>query len=159
MSTADEELLAEMLKAVEANMVSLRDAYQQRAQLTAVGTAANKLVTIVVNADGVVIETRMADDIADELSPAEIAKAVTTAAQQACAEVKRKADELAAPMRERHAGMPKLSELLPGLPDELSLPTLTEASTAPPGSAEREEPDAERNGTRRAGPGVTEPGW
>ncbi|MFQ6324616.1 YbaB/EbfC family nucleoid-associated protein [Nocardia sp. CWNU-33] len=158
MSTADEELLADMLKAVEANMVSLRDAFQQRAQLTAVGTAANKRVTIVVNADGVVIETRIADDI-DELSPAEIAKAVTTAAQQASAEIKRKADELVAPMRERHAGMPKLSELLPGIPDELSIPTQTEASTAPLGSAEREEPDAERNGTRRAGPGVTEPGW
>ncbi|MFQ6393032.1 YbaB/EbfC family nucleoid-associated protein [Nocardia sp. KC 131] len=159
MSAADEELLADMLKTIQSNMMSLRDAHEQRARLTAIGTAANKRVTVVLNADGVVIETRMADDI-DELSPAELAKAVTTAAQQAFAEIKRKTEELVAPMQERNAGMPTLSELLPGIPDELtSLPTHIEASTAPLASAEREEPDAERNGTRRAGPGVTEPGW
>ncbi|MGO4613515.1 YbaB/EbfC family DNA-binding protein [Nocardia sp. 2YAB30] len=159
MSTADEELLAEMMETVQANMKSLRDAYQQRAELTAIGTAAKKRVTIMVNADGVVAEARVADDIA-ELSPAEIAEAVTTAAQQAFAELKRKTDELVAPMRERGARMPKLSELLPGISDELdSLPTRITASTAPPASAERAAADAERKDTSGAGPKVTEPSW
>ncbi len=159
MSTADEELLAEMMKSVQANMSSLRDAYQQRAQLTATGTAADKRVTVVLNADGVVIETRMDDDIV-ELEATEIAEAVTAAAQQAFAEMKRKTDELVAPMRERHQGMPKLSDLLPGIPEDLnSLPTPIVAPTSPLASVERKEPGAERRGARGAGPEVTESGW
>ncbi|WP_433711635.1 YbaB/EbfC family nucleoid-associated protein [Nocardia sp. CA-084685] len=159
MSAADEDLLAEMMQTVQANMASLRDAYEQRAQLTGTGTAADKQVTVVVNADGVVIETRMDDEIT-ELSPEEIAGAVTKAAQQAFAEMKRKTEELVAPMRERNAGMPKLSDLLPGIPDELnSLPTPIAAPTTPRASVEREEPGAARRSTRGAGPEVTQPGW
>lgn len=159
MSAADEDLLAEMMQTVQANMASLRDAYEQRAQLTGTGTAADKQVTVVVNADGLVIETRMDDEII-ELSVEEIAEAVTKAAQQAFAELKRKTDELVAPMRARHEVMPKLSDLLPGIPDDLnSLPAHIAAPTTPRASVEREEPAAERRGTRGAGPEVTQPGW
>ncbi len=159
MSAADEELLAEMMQTVQSNMASLRDAFEQRAQLTGTGTAADKQVTIVVNADGRVIETRMDDEIA-ELSPEDIAAAVTKAAQQAFAEVKRKTDELVAPMRERSAGMPKLSDLLPGIPDELnSLPTHIPAPTTPGAPVERDELGAVRRSTHGTGPEVTQPGW
>ncbi|MFI7666835.1 YbaB/EbfC family nucleoid-associated protein [Nocardia sp. NPDC049526] len=157
--SADEELLAEMMASVQASMTSLRDAYQQRAQLTGTGTAADKKVTVVVNADGLLIETRMDEDIT-ELSPDEIAQAVTAAAQQAFTEIKRKTEELVAPMRERQGRMPKLSELLPGIPDDLtSLPTAIAASTTPQASAEPQESGAERKESRGAGPEVTESSW
>ncbi|MGO4617841.1 YbaB/EbfC family nucleoid-associated protein [Nocardia sp. 2YAB30] len=159
MSNADEELLAKMLEDVQANMKSLQDAYQQRAQLTGTGTAAGKRVTVVVNADGLVVDTTMTDGIED-LTPTELARAVTAAAQQAHAELGRKTEELVAPMRERHAAVPKLSEFLPGLPDELSsLPVFTKAATGPLDSEESDARRKDAGGTGGTGPQVTEPGW
>ncbi|MFC3964552.1 YbaB/EbfC family nucleoid-associated protein [Nocardia jiangsuensis] len=137
---------------------------RDRADLTASATA-RKRVTVTVNADGVVIETKFAGNIAD-LEYSEIAKAVTEAAQQAAAEVGRKGQALMEPLNDQRARMPKLTDLIEGMPDFAAHPPApVPASTAPPharesGGAAMEFDDVEvvrPEGARDRG--VTDSGW
>lgn len=108
--------LADLLDTVNLHIRSIAEAQRQRVELTATGTAAKGRVHITVNADGVVIETRFADDI-DELDYDEIADAVTEATQAAAAEVAERAEELIAPIRRSRSRLPSLSEIVADLPD------------------------------------------
>lgn len=132
--------LASMMDEFQAQMTALADVHQRRAQLTAAGTASQKRVTVTLNADGVVIETRFTDT--EDLTHQELAKAVTEAAQEAAAELARTTAELMNPLRERRGHMPKISDLIEGLPNlEDRLPDLIPASLAPPNSPERQHRD------------------
>lgn len=122
-------------------MRALAETTRKRALLTASGTAASGRVTVTVNADSIVIATKFSSDI-DDLTFDEIAKAVTTAAQQAAAEVGRKTTELFQPLTDERARMPKLSELFEGMPD-LEMPPNPAAALSAPGSRERLEQEAE----------------
>ncbi|MEU7631075.1 YbaB/EbfC family nucleoid-associated protein [Nocardia sp. NPDC049220] len=118
-------------------MKSIENMQRQWVLLTATGSAANKRVTVSINAEGTVIETRFSDDI-DDLSYAEIAKAVTEAAQNAATEMQRKTAGLTASLQEQSSRIPKLSELAPGALDVLDLvPTAPQVSLAPPDAPER----------------------
>ena len=159
--------LTDLFDSVQAGMKSIETMQQKWALLTATGSAAHKRVTVSINAESTVIETRFADDI-DELSYAEIAKAVTEAAQDAVAEMRRKTTELMASLHEQDARIPKLSELAPGAPDVIDLiPAPPQVSTAPPGSPERLDaeseamvfPDTEQLDGDVSRSGVTDPSW
>ncbi|MRH88623.1 YbaB/EbfC family DNA-binding protein [Nocardia sp. SYP-A9097] len=129
--------LASMIDEFQAQMSALTEVHQQRAQLTATGTALQKRVTVTVNADYVVIETRFVDT--EDLTHDELAKAVTEAAQEAATELARKSAELMNPLHERRGRMPKMSDLIEGLPNlDDQLPELIPASLAPPNSPERQ---------------------
>ncbi|MGW6724409.1 YbaB/EbfC family nucleoid-associated protein [Nocardia sp. NPDC055029] len=132
---------------------------EERAQLTASATV-RKRVTVTVNADGTVIETKFSTDIGD-LGYSEIAKAVTEAAQQAAAEVARRSQELLEPMRDQRARLPKLSELIAGMPDlQSEMPVLPEVSTAPPNSRERRDAaGSDGSSEHTAHRGVTDSSW
>ncbi|MET8422586.1 YbaB/EbfC family nucleoid-associated protein [Nocardia sp. NPDC004860] len=128
---------ADILEGFTAQMREIAEASRQRTKLIASASAAGGRVQVTVNADGVVIATRFSSDI-DELSYEEIAKAVTTAAQNAATDVARQGRELLQPLRDKRARMPKLSELIEGMPDiESQAPTVEPASLAPPRSRER----------------------
>ncbi|QLY31850.1 YbaB/EbfC family nucleoid-associated protein [Nocardia huaxiensis] len=168
----NERAKAEMhavLEEVQEQMRQVARIQQERVQLTASVTV-RKRVTVTVNADGTVIETKFGSGIAD-LSYAEIARAVTEAAQGASAEVARKGAELMQPFQERRSRLPKLSDLVEGMPDfGAMMPAAPPVSTAPLNSAERvaelenvsgapEFEDVEvRPGRGRDG-GVTDSGW
>lgn len=160
--------LAELLTAFDQQVRTIADIHEHRARLTASGTACRKRVTVTVNAEGTVIETRFASDIA-ELGYADIARGVTEAAQQAAAEMSRKTAELMRPLTDQRARMPKLSDLIEGMPDLTArVPPRPPVSTAPPGAPEwRPDTDGsalrfsdveeiDRTETRR---GVTDSGW
>jgi hypothetical protein len=94
--------------------------------------AHGKRISVAVNAEGTVIEVRFAADI-DDLDYPEIARAVTSAAQQAAADAARQCRELLAPIQARRARILKLAELVEGMPDlsaEFSFPPVV--STVPP---------------------------
>ncbi|WP_330183390.1 YbaB/EbfC family nucleoid-associated protein [Nocardia sp. NBC_01503] len=129
--------LASMIDEFQAQMTALADVHQKRAQLTAAGTALQKRVTVTLNADFVVIETRFVDT--EDLTHDELAKAVTEAAQEAAAELSRKSAELMNPLQERRDRMPKMSDLIEDLPNfDDRVPELIPASLAPPNSPERQ---------------------
>ncbi|MGQ4618079.1 YbaB/EbfC family nucleoid-associated protein [Nocardia sp. R7R-8] len=129
--------LADILDGVQEQMRIIARLQQERAELTGRATVRGKRVTVVVNADNTVIDTQFGTDIED-LSHAEIAKAVTEAAQQASAEVARKTRELMAPLETHRARMPKLSDLVEGMP-EVRAPEPIPAPTAAPNARERRE--------------------
>lgn len=107
--------LANVLEEVQQQFRSIAATQQARAELTASATV-RKRVTVTVNADGTIIDTKFHSGI-EELTYGDIAKAVTAAAQQAAQEVGRKAQELMAPVLERQARLPKLTDMIEGLAD------------------------------------------
>ncbi|WP_167472146.1 YbaB/EbfC family nucleoid-associated protein [Nocardia arthritidis] len=157
---------AAVLEQVQEQMRQIARVQRERVQLTASATV-RKRVTVTVNADGMIIETKFAPGIED-LSFGEIAKAVTAAAQQATAEVARKGQELMAPLQERRSRLPKLSDLLEDMPDLDALrPEAPPVPTTPP-HAEVEEPEGAPMEfddvdttfrTRADDRGVTDSGW
>lgn len=123
------------LEAFRDQMRNLAEAQRKRAQLTAKATSRGKRITVTVNANGVVIDTKFAKDISD-LSYDEIAKTVTQLAQQAANDVLRMSQELLAPMAEQRMRLPKLTDLIEDLPDFVGeLPQQPAVSTAPPSNS------------------------
>ncbi|MQY23130.1 YbaB/EbfC family nucleoid-associated protein [Nocardia macrotermitis] len=158
--------LADVRAAFQDQMALIADLQLRRTQLTATGTSRGKRVTVTVNADGTVIETKFNGSISD-LTNAELARAVTTAAQEAAAELARKSRELMAPLQEMRGRFPKVHEIVEGMPDLTSQrPVVPEVSLAPPNSPERRNTEtaaapfehAEQLPPQRGG-GVTETGW
>ncbi|WP_378737195.1 YbaB/EbfC family nucleoid-associated protein [Nocardia brasiliensis] len=160
--------LASVWEEVQQQFRSIAQIQQERAQLTASATV-RKRVTVTVNADGTIIETKFGPRI-EELNFTEIAEAVTAAAQQACAELARKTQDLMAPLHERRARLPRVSDLIEGMPDfSAQQPVEPEVSLAPPGSAERQDAADNDSAAREfsnveaytpdLGRGVTQSSW
>lgn len=133
--------MTEVLGEVQQQLRMIARVQQERARLTATAAVRNKRVAVTVNADGIVIETKFGTGV-DELSYAEIAKAVTDAAQQAAAEVARLGSELMSPLEDRRARLPKLSDLVEGMPDlSGEMPVTQVAPLVPPDADERRAAD------------------
>ncbi|MBF6211567.1 YbaB/EbfC family nucleoid-associated protein [Nocardia puris] len=129
--------MTEVLDEVQQQLRMIARVQQERARLTATAETRNRRVAVTVNADGLVIETKFGAEIGD-LSYPEIARAVTEAAQQAAAEVARLGGELMAPLQDRRARLPKLSDLIEGMPDlSAEMPTPPSVPTTPPEGAQR----------------------
>ncbi|WP_228810921.1 YbaB/EbfC family DNA-binding protein [Nocardia farcinica] len=169
---SNEYAKAEMLSVldeVRQQMRMIGRLQQERSRLVASATV-RKQVTVTVNADGVVIETRFGSGIED-LGYPEIAKAVTEAAQQAAAEVARRGQDLLAPLQDRRARLPKISDLVEGMPDlNAEIPAPPPVSTAPPAARQRSVvddgdssalrfEDVEAIDPARRDRGVTDSGW
>lgn len=115
----NERLQADMMTMLDGLGEQLRgiaEVQLRRSRLTATGSACEDRILATVNADGLLIRTEFADDIAD-LTYEEIAQGMTEAVQQAAAEVGAISEKLLAPLRERKAALPKLSDIIEGAPD------------------------------------------
>ncbi|WP_431953518.1 YbaB/EbfC family nucleoid-associated protein [Nocardia lijiangensis] len=129
------------LEEFRGRMQEIAKMQRQRVKLTATASTRDKAVSVTVNANGVVIETKFSDRVG-EMSYDQIAKAVTRLAQQAADEVFSRSKEIAAPLREQQARLPKLSDVIEGMPDvENEIPLEPPVSLAPPGSPERAKDD------------------
>ncbi|WP_036498225.1 YbaB/EbfC family nucleoid-associated protein [Nocardia aobensis] len=127
--------LAGIIGEAQQQLRVIAEIQRDRAELTGTASVRKNRVTVSVNADGTVIETKFGAGIED-LSYSEIARAVTEAAQQASKNLAQRHRELTAPLRERRARLPKLTDLIEDMPD-VRLPTAPEPSLAPPDSPER----------------------
>lgn len=156
--------LTDIFEGLAQQMRTIEQLQRERASLTASASVRGKRVTVTVNADGTIIETKFGAEIAD-LDYSEIAKAITEAAQQASAEVARRSAEVLAPLQQNRRRMPKLEDLIPGMPDltkKVRVPEPPVVSTAPPGSAERTAPkDDSADGSNASGRrgGAIDSGW
>ncbi len=128
--------LADIIEGVQEQMRAIAQVQRDRAKIIASATV-RKRVTVSVNADYKVIETKFSSDI-DDLTYPEIARAMTEAAQQASAEVARLTQEMIAPIQENRSRLPKLTDLVSDMPD-LVVPEAVEASLAAPNAPERQE--------------------
>lgn len=147
----------DLMEKFTAELRLISELAQQRAQLVASASAENGRVTVTVNADGAVIEVKFSSTI-DDLNYDSIARAVTSAAQDAFREVGRLSRELMTPVAAHQAKMPQLHELIPGMPNlRDQIPELPEVSLAPP--AERSRTDGTAAVPRTGKPTITETDW
>lgn len=120
--------LADIMDALKRQMSMIADIRQRRTELTATASAEDARVAVTINADGTVIETRFADDVGD-LTFDEIAAAVTRAAQQAKQNLAEQIAEVHQPLRDLHATLPSMSDLVANIPELNSL--VSEVAAAP----------------------------
>lgn len=157
---------------VQATLENLGRMQQERLNLVGRATVRRGRVAATVNADGVLVDLKFGRDASD-LDYPELARAVIEAVQQATEDVGRKTKELMAPVMEQKARLPKLSDLIPGMPDLSDRkPTRERAPLAKPVPAHREAdaPEEEsapmafdnvevvKQGESRQ-PGVTDSSW
>lgn len=143
-----QEDMATMLSGLSHQMRGIAEVQKKRSLLTATVLAEDRRIEVTVNADGVLIDTKFADDVLD-LTMDEIAVAVTKAVQDAAAQVQQKARELMDPLLTHRNSMPKLSEIVEGAPDLGGLipqppptPTMSPDSPDWPGNKPDEPDDA-----------------
>jgi DNA-binding protein YbaB len=149
------ESVNNLLSTLREQVAKVAEVQREWAQMTATGSAAGKRVTVVVNAEGVVIETRFTAD-ADQLDLTELAKAVTAAAQEAAATAKRTTADMMAPLLGDTA-IPKVSDFFPEIPDiGKDFPRPPQVSTAPPDSPERVGADRRAGDTSVASAGFSD---
>ncbi|WP_433195546.1 YbaB/EbfC family nucleoid-associated protein [Nocardia sp. CA-107356] len=116
----------------EKQMGEIARLQRERNLIVGRATVQGKRITVTVNADGVIISVEFGPKI-DELRYSEIAMAVVAAAQQAAADATRRAQELMAPLLTHRAQLPKLSDLVEGIPDLTAMmPRPVPAPTEPP---------------------------
>jgi len=137
---SNEQLMADaamMMEAFTEQMSGIAAIQRDRAHITASVTACDKRISVTVNADGILIATKFAEDIKD-LSYEEIAAAMTQAVQAAAKKAQQQTRELMEPLKQRKDRLPKLSDMLEGAPElgEM-MPVSPPASLAPPESPER----------------------
>lgn len=130
-----------VLEGLDEQMRGIAEIQLRRSRLTATASTCEQRIEVTVNADGLLIDTKFADDISD-LTYDEIAAGMTTAVQQAAASVLRQSAELMQPLRERKTALPKLSEIVEGAPDLGSM-----MPDAPPVPKRPEGYREERSGT------------
>lgn len=105
-----------LLDQVQSQLQMIGQLQQKRANLIGRGSVRSGRVSVAVNADGVVIDVKFGRNVED-LEYSELARAVTDASRRAVEDVTQQAKQLMAPLEKDRARLPKLSDLLPGMPD------------------------------------------
>ncbi|MGO4648186.1 YbaB/EbfC family nucleoid-associated protein [Nocardia sp. 2YAB30] len=130
--------LAGALDDLHKQMQLITELQQQRAGLTGAGSVPNNYVTVTVNADNVVIQTRFSPHIG-KLNFDELGAAVTAAAQAAVADVARKVERLTEPLTAQQRTMPTLQEMVEDLTGvHTAIPDALPATLVPPEFTKRE---------------------
>jgi DNA-binding protein YbaB len=109
--------LAEALALLQEHMAELAMVERKRAALSATVTVADGTVEVTVNAHGVVSNTAVDESYLEEHDFAKLGVYVTAAAQSAARDVERQAAHFLAPLAQRRARFPSLSDIVDGAPD------------------------------------------
>ena len=109
--------LDETLELVQEHLADLAIVERKRAALSATASAADGTVVVTVDVRGVVSKTEVDELYLDDYELADLGDFVTAAAQEAAGDVGRQSAELLAPLAERRARFPSLSDIVQGAPD------------------------------------------
>ena len=158
--------MAEVQRRAREQIGRYAEVQRQRTQLTGTGSARRGKVTVTVNADGALTDVKFGRDVA-ELEYPDLSRAIREAADAAVADVRRRNDELLAPVREEQARLPRMSDLVPGMPDFGSVMPGGEPAPlhddVPESDGSHESPmifrDTETLEEQSTDPGVTDSGW
>lgn len=128
----------DILAQAQEQLADIARIQKEQAALIATATTANGLVTVSVNAQGVVIETKIDGDYLDDHTLTDLGKHITQAAQAAARDVQSQVAALLVPISERRKAFPSLGDLVEGAPDLRDLTVdIPKPSLAPPNSPER----------------------
>ncbi|WP_024800379.1 YbaB/EbfC family nucleoid-associated protein [Nocardia sp. BMG51109] len=157
--------MAEVARQARAQIGRYAEVQRQRTYLTGTGSARRGKVTVTVNADGALTDVKFGRNV-EELEYPELSKALLEAADAAVADVRRKNEELLAPVQEEQARLPRMSDLVPGMPDFGSIMPSSEPAPLRNDSTDpesEESPMVFRNTEtveeRSKDRGVTDSGW
>lgn len=109
--------LTEALALVQEHIADLAIVTKKRAALSATAAAADGTVVVAVDARGVVSTAAVDKSYFDDHDLAELGNYVAAAARAAAGDVERQTAELLAPLADRRARFPSLSEVVKGAPD------------------------------------------
>ena len=104
---------------------------RERAALSAIGTTADGLVRVTVDAQGIVTEVEVDESYLDEYDLSELGRHVTTAAQAASHEVARRGEALLAPLTARRQAFSPLGDGPTEVPGFVDAIQRLVSSTAP----------------------------
>ena len=113
--------LTQALALVQEHVADLAIVEKKRAALSATATAADGAVVVTVDARGVVSAVAVDESYFNDHDVAELGNYVTVAARAAAGDVERQTAELLAPLADRRAQFPSLSEVVEGAPDVRNL--------------------------------------
>lgn len=112
-NAAMREQVGALLDGLTRQTAALRAAQARAARLTGRASSPDGLVTVTVNAAGVVTDVGFAASAFTRSTPEKLARSVAAAAQQAAAEARRQVEALMAPVQ---GDLPDLPDVFPGAP-------------------------------------------
>ncbi|MEB3368527.1 YbaB/EbfC family nucleoid-associated protein [Saccharopolyspora mangrovi] len=141
-NAAMREQVSSMLEGLQRQTAQLQEAQASALAATGEATSPDGLVTIRVNAAGVVTDTTLSPSALRSSTPEKLARSFTQAAQAAARDARTKADAAVAPLQEN---VPDLPDLFPNAPSLAQLipsaPELPEPNTPPAASNPSAEED------------------
>jgi DNA-binding protein YbaB len=153
------EQFPDLMDDIQSTLQTVARLQRERAALVGRATVRRGRVSVAVNADNVLVDVQFGRDIED-LDYPELARAIVEATQAATVDVGRKSKELMQPLQEQRARLPKLSDLVPGMPDirgRLPVPEPPPWTRPASGRADADAEAVARRNSRE--PGVTDSGW
>ncbi|MBU3068089.1 YbaB/EbfC family nucleoid-associated protein [Nocardia sp. NEAU-G5] len=124
---------AEVLDGIHEVITSLADARARCRALTVTATAERGSITVMADGSGALAGIEFAYDT-EQLGYTRLARSTVQAAQAAGAEVRRRADAIMTPLRERLERLPGPAEVIHGLPARGAIPPPPPALLTPPGA-------------------------
>lgn len=102
-----------LLDGLDRQATALQNAQAQVAEVAGRATSADGLVTVIVNAAGMVSDVQFAPSVFDRSTPDKLARSVVAVAQQAAADAQHQVDAVLAPV---HGDLSDLPDVFPGAP-------------------------------------------
>ncbi|MDQ4009200.1 MAG: YbaB/EbfC family nucleoid-associated protein [Actinomycetota bacterium] len=126
-----------LLAGLNRQSAALQSAQTQAAEVTGRATSADGLVTVTVNAVGIVTDVQFAPSAFDRSTPDKLARNVVAVTQQAADAAQRQVEDALAPAR---GELPDLPDVVPGAPSLKDLlPNMSWMSRSPQRSPEDDE--------------------
>ncbi|MGH3788591.1 MAG: YbaB/EbfC family nucleoid-associated protein [Pseudonocardiaceae bacterium] len=126
-----------LLAGLNRQTAALNSAQARAVAVTGRATSADGLVTVTVNAAGVVTDAQFTPSAFDRSTPEKLARSVVAVAQQAAATAQQQVEAALAPVR---SDVPDLPDLFPGAPSLTDLlPSRPAANRRPPRSQDDED--------------------
>ncbi|MDI2031528.1 YbaB/EbfC family nucleoid-associated protein [Saccharopolyspora sp. TS4A08] len=137
-NAAMREQVSSMLDGLQRQTAQLREAQASALAATGEATSSDGLVTVRVNAAGVVTDTALSPSALRTSAPEKLARSFTEAAQSAARDARARADAAVAPLQENVPDLPdlfpdapSLAQLIPAAPELPEPNTPSSASKAP----------------------------
>lgn len=129
---AGPEDFPDLMEDIQSTLQSIARLQRDRTELIGKGSARRGRVTAMVNANNILVDLKFTKDI-DDLTHAELSRAIVEATQAAVEDVTQKTKELMQPLQEQRARLPKIQDLVPGMPDlRASMPMAPTPSLSKP---------------------------
>ncbi len=125
-----------LLDGLNRQTAALQSAQAQAGEVTSQATSADGLVTVTVNAVGIVTDVQFAPSAFDRSTPDRLARSVVAVIQQAAADAQQKVDAVLAPVR---GNLPDLPDVFPGAPALQDLLPVNRRPQQPPEPEEDED--------------------